>query len=438
MSDIELEIIPREPFREFIGCKNRYMTLVCHRRAGKTVASIQKLIYEALTHERAGTKTAPLRYGYLAPTLTQAKLIAWSDAKEFTADIPGIKVNESELKITFPNRAELRLYGSERAETLRGIYFDGLLVDEADDVESNTISYILMPCLLDYSGFLCLCGTPKGRGKLYRNVQRAKDEPNRFAMVLKASKSGLIAQEDLDEIRAEIGEEAYLQEMECDFTVARQGAIYAQHLQKAIDDDRVIEYPLSQSHLVHTTWDLGSPKNTVCLYWQKVDLTYRLIDCDHNLEMSTAERVAHMLKKGYNYGQHFLPHDGRTRGADNMSFAGKLRDAGLFNVEVLDNAGQGAEAKRIRSMHDLFSQIWFNKPKLEGDDGMLEALMDYHYKETKKDGRITSVIDHGFASHFCDAFGYFAEALMSGRMLDNLTKRGIGRARSSLGASMKR
>ena len=156
MSDIELEIIPREPFREFIGCKNRYMTLVCHRRAGKTVASIQKLIYEALTHERAGTKTAPLRYGYLAPTLTQAKLIAWSYAKEFTADIPGIKVNESELKITFPNRAELRLYGSERAETLRGIYFDGLLVDEADDVESNTISYILMPCLLDYSGFLCL------------------------------------------------------------------------------------------------------------------------------------------------------------------------------------------------------------------------------------------------------------------------------------------
>ena len=99
----EIEIIPREPFREFIGSKKRYMTLVCHRRAGKTVAAVQKLIYEALTHERQGTKTAPLRYGYLAPTLTQAKLIAWVYAKSFTADIPGIQVNESELRLTFPS-----------------------------------------------------------------------------------------------------------------------------------------------------------------------------------------------------------------------------------------------------------------------------------------------------------------------------------------------
>ena len=74
---------------------------------------------------------------------------------------------------------------------------------------------------------------------------------------------------------------------------------------------------------------------------------------------------------------------------------------------------------------------------LEGDGGMLDALMDYHYKEEKKDGRITSVIDHGFASHFCDAFGYFAEAILSGRMMESLTKRGIGRAKSSLGRSMR-
>ena len=121
-----------------------------------------------------------------------------------------------------------------------------------------------------------------------------------------------------------------------------------------------------------------------------------------------------------------------------MSFQSKLTEAGLKNVEVLDNAGVGAEAKRIRSMHDLFPQIYFNKSKLDKEEGMLDALRDYHYKEQKIDGRITSKIDHGFASHFCDAFGYFAEALASGRMRVNLTKRGIGRAKSSLGASMKR
>jgi len=319
---------------------------------------------------------------------------------------------------------------------MRGLYFDGCIVDEADDVPSACYKFVILPCLLDYKGWLCTAGTPKGRGVLYRNVNRSRGDDNRFCLVLKASESGIIPTEDLDVIRHEIGEEAYQQEMECDFTVAREGAIYANHLQQAKDDGRVFDFEPDQSHLVYTTWDLGSAANTVVSYWQKVNLTYRLIDCDYNLEMTTGERVAHMLAKGYNYGQHFLPHDGRQRGADNMSFHAKLTEAGLHNLVVLDNAGVGAEAKRIRNMHDLFPQIYFNESKLNGESGMLDALMDYHYKEQKIDGRITSKVDHGYSSHFCDSFGYFSEALLSGRMLDNLTKRGIGRAKSSLGRSM--
>ena len=438
VSDVELEIVPREPFREFITTDKRFLTLVCHRRAGKTVAAVQRLIYCALTHKRKGMDTAPLRYAYIAPTQVQAKSICWAYFRTWCSQIPDIKINESELRIDFPNGAQIRLFSGETFERMRGLYFDGVISDEDDDIPSVAMSYVILPCLLDYNGWHCSMGTPKGRGTLYRNLQKAKLDKRRFSLVLKASESGLIDAENLAEIRTEIGEEAYAQEMECDFSVARVGAIYAQCFQKAKDDGRVFDFKPSESHLVHTTWDLGSPANTVTCYWQKVDLTYRLIDCDHGLEMTTAERVSHMLAKGYNYGQHFLPHDGKTRGADNMSFASKLTEAGLPNVLVLDNAGAGAEAKRIRSMHDLFSQIYFNESALSGEGGMFDALMDYHYKETRIDGRITNQVDHGFASHFCDSFGYFAEALLSGRMMDNLTKRGIGRARSSLGSSMRR
>jgi len=438
MSEVVLDIVPREPFREFLTTSKRWITVVAHRRAGKTVAVLQKLIYEALTHKRAGMDTAPLRYFYCCPTLSQAKQVSWMYLINFTADIPNVVANHSELRITFPNGAQIQLLSGDNAERARGLYADGIVLDEADDINSSHLAYIFLPCLLDYSGFLIQMGTPKGRGTLYRNIQRAKTDDKRFSLTLKASQSGLVPQSDLDDIRAEIGEEAYAQEMECDFNVARQGAIYAGHLQTAVEDGRVIDFTPDQSHNVFTTWDLGSPTNTVCLYWQKVDLTYRLLDCDFNLEMTTAERVTHMHSKGYNLGQHFLPHDGKTRGADNMSFAAKLREAGLQHVEVLDNAGAGAEAKRIRSMHDLFPQIYFNKEALDKDEGMFDALRDYHYKEQKQDGRLTSVVDHGFSSHFCDAFGYFAEALASGRMRGNLSKRGIGRARASLGSSMRR
>ncbi len=438
MQILELEIEPRESFREFLTTDKRWMTLVCHRRAGKTVAVIQRLILCALTHTRTSMDTAPLRFAYLAPTRSQAADIAWAYLQDFTAAIPGIDVNKSELRITFPNRAQIRLYSGENYERMRGLYFDGVVSDEDDDIPPSAFKYVILPCLLDYSGWHCRMGTPKGKGSLYKGICAAKERPkNRYSLLLKASDSDIIPEDDLEEIRHEIGEEAYQQEMECDFNVARQGAIYARYLSEARQSSRVCDFVPSQSHLVHTTWDLGAPENTVTIYWQKVDLSYRIIDCDFNLHMTTAERVAHMLDKGYNYGQHFLPHDGKARGTDNMTFQGKLREAGLKHVEVLDNAGFNAEDRRIRNMHDLFSQIWFNKQLVEKPDGLLDALDNYHNREEQKSGKISNVIVHDWASHFADAFGYWGEAILAGRVRDTLTPRAVGRARASIGNSMR-
>jgi len=380
--------------------------------------------------------TAPLRYAYLAPTQRQAKEICWTYFKDACAKIPDVKINESELRITFGNKASIKLLSGESFESMRGIYLDGCVSDEDDDIPVAAMKYVILPCLLDYNGWHCSMGTPKGKGTLYRNIQRAKDDPNRFGMVLRADESGIISDEDLAEIRAETGEEAYKQEMLCDFNVARIGAVFAHHIDKARDSGRVINFEPDQNHLVYTTWDLGSPKNLVVNYWQKIDLTYRLIDCDHSLELTTAQRVAHMLDKGYNYANHFLPHDGRARGADNLNFKDKLLTAGLRNVEVLDRVPADAVGKRIRAMIDLFPQIWFNEQNLSGDQGFLDALENYHFKEMKKDGHVTSVPEHDWSSHFADAFCYFAEALQSGRMLDNLSKRGLGRAKASFGKSL--
>lgn len=429
MPKLNLTIEPREPFREFITAKQRWMTLVCHRRAGKTVAVIQRLIYCALTHKRKGMETAPLRFAYIAPTLSQAKDISFDYLVSFTSEIPGIVVNKSELSVTFPTGAQIRLYSGDNFERMRGLYMDGVCMDEADDIPPSAFQYVILPCLLDYKGWLVRMGTPKGKGVLYKAVCEAKERPrNRFCLLLKASQSGLIDEDDLEAIREEIGDDAYAQEMECDFNVARPGAIYAKEVDAARQSGRVCEFEPSQSHLVYTTWDLGAPENTVVVYTQKVDLTYRVIDCDFGLKMTTAERVSHMLSKGYNYGQHFLPHDGRSRGADGMSFDRKLREAGLANVQVLPNVGYNAEEKRIRHMKDLFSQMWFRKQTVDVEDGLLDALENYHNREEIRTGRITNVIVHDWSSHFADSFGYFGEALQTGMMMDSLTRRAVGRA----------
>ena len=68
-----------------------------------------------------------------------------------------------------------------------------------------------------------------------------------------------------------------------------------------------------------------------------------------------------------------------------MSFQAKLFDAGLKNVVVLPNAGYGAEEKRIRSMKDLFGSIFFHE-RVDVEDGLIDALENYHNREDKKDG----------------------------------------------------
>jgi len=438
MPTVNLEIKPRAPFREFLQCKKRWMTIVAHRRAGKTVAVIQKLILEALTHKRKGMKTAPLRYFYICPTLSQAKSVSWAYLLNFTADIPNVVANHSELRITFPNGAEIRLLSGENAERARGLYADGIVLDEASDIPSSHTNYIFLPCLLDYNGWLVLMGTPKGRDSLYKGLQEAKERPdNHYSLVLKASESGLVPQEDLDEIKARIGENAYEQEMECCFDVPRAGAIYSKETNLARDEGRIADFGADNSLLTYTSWDLGSPENTVCVYFQRdpSNLSYRVIDCDFGLNMTTGERVAHMLDKGYNYAQHILPHDGRTRGADNLSFQNKLLEAGLKNVIVLPNAGAMAEERRIRGMKDLFGSIFFST-KVDVEDGLIDALDNYHHREDKKDGRVTNVVVHDWCSHFADAFGYFGEALKNNLVIGNMTPKALGRAKASFGRSL--
>ena len=134
MGAVTLEIRPRKAFRPFIESAKRWECLVVHRRGGKTFHSLAKLLKRALEHKRSGP---PPRYAYIAPTQAQAKDIAWGYLKAFTWQIPGVIPNESELKLTFPNGMTIRLYSGENYERMRGLYFDGVVIDEPEDIRSE-------------------------------------------------------------------------------------------------------------------------------------------------------------------------------------------------------------------------------------------------------------------------------------------------------------
>ena len=193
----------REIFVPFHKRTQRRAVLVVHRRAGKTVANLADLIDAALR-----CKLERPRYAYLAPLYKQAKAVAWDYLKAMTAPIPGRVAHEAELRVDLPNGGRIQLYGADNPDALRGIYLDGAVLDEYAQMLPKTWTEVIGPALADRQGFATFIGTPKGRNAFCELYERAQGDPNWYAALHRASETGLLAPEVLDQARAEMAPEA--------------------------------------------------------------------------------------------------------------------------------------------------------------------------------------------------------------------------------------
>ena len=390
---------PRDAFLPYHEAPHRYCLTVAHRRAGKTVARINKLIQCAVTC----AKPSP-RFGYLAPYYIQAKDIAWAYLKTYTAPVireVGGKVNESELSVTCGhNGAVIRLYGAENAERLRGLYFDGLAADEAQDISPSALTQVIMPALSDRQGWLDLSGTPKGWGNLLGTTyKRALGDPEWFVQVLKASQTGLIPEDELARLRKAMPQNEYEQEFECSFDAAITGAYYADELRRAESAGRVCRLPYDPMLKVHTAWDLGISDNMVIWFVQVSGREIRVIDYYEASGYGLDHYADVLVQKGYKYESHFAPHDIQVRelgtGKSRLEVA-----AGLgvrFTVTKQMGVMDGINAARM-----TIPRMWFDEAKTAAG---IDALRQYREKVDEKRGLSLGPL-HDWTSHAADAFRY--------------------------------
>ena len=200
----------------------RFSVLVCHRRFGKTYLAINTLIDAAVR-----TKRENLRFGYVAPYQKQAKQVAWDYLKRFTLNIPGTKANESESAIDFPNGARIRLYGSDNGESMRGLYFDGVVMDEVADMRPETWSEIIRPALTDvhHKGWCLFIGTPKGLNQFYDLYQYAQQDPDWYAGMYRVDETDVLEEEEVQMARNTMAENQYRREFLCDFSASMDNAL---------------------------------------------------------------------------------------------------------------------------------------------------------------------------------------------------------------------
>ena len=397
---VEIDYRPRKAFEAYHASDKRYSLTVAHRRAGKTVARINKLI------ERAASATIESpRFGYLAPYWVQAKDIAWNYLKAYSRPILefGGRSNESELSVTFEhNNAQIRLYGAENAERLRGLYFDGIVADEAQDIAPQALTQVVMPALADRKGWLDLSGTPKGWGNMLgESYKRAKGDPEWFVQLLRASETGLIEPDELKRLRSMMPENEYLQEFECSFDAAITGAYYAKEIQRAQEDGRICRVPYDKSLKVHTAWDLGVSDSTAIWMYQQVGREIRVIDYYEAAGHGLDHYVGVLDKRGYLYGTHHAPHDIQVRelgtGKSRWDIAKGLGIT--FKTLPADSVQDGISTARL-----LISRMYFDETKCAIG---IDALRQYREKRDEKRGVNLGPL-HDWSSHAADSFRYLA------------------------------
>jgi phage terminase large subunit len=396
---------PRPQFEAFHARSERFACIVAHRRAGKTVACVHDLQRGALTCERERP-----RFAYLSPFLRQSKRVAWDYLRAAIAPAragtAGATAHETELRVDYRNGGQVRLYGADNADALRGIYLDGVVLDEYADMDPRVWSEVIRPALADRQGWAVFIGTPRGRNAFHALWRRAQAEPDWFTLMLKASETGLIPSTELALARRDLSEEQYAQEFECSFDAAVVGAYYGAQMRAAEAEGRVAGVAYDPAAPVWTAWDLGMRDATAIWFAQVVGREIHVIDYYEASGVDLGHYARELLAKPYLYAGHIVPHDAQA----------KELGTGKSRLEVLE--GLGLKGITLAPMHRVEDGInavrvflprcWFDVVRCSRG---LEALALYRADYDDKLAVLRPRPVHDWCSHAADAFRYLALTL---------------------------
>ena len=400
--EIVIPYKPRAAFRAFHNRVQRWAVLVCHRRAGKTFAAVNDLIRAAIT-----CKSDHPLFAYIGPFRSQAKDVAWSALKYFSEPVSS-NVNEAELMVTLVNGAKIRVFGADNADAMRGLGFDGVFLDEVGDFKPSVWGAVIRPALSDRQGWAVFAGTPKGKNHFWDIWDdangRLKDDW--FAMMLKASESGILPKSELDDVRSQITPDQYLQEYECNFEAAILGAFYGTEMRELGDAGRICEVKYDPSLPTYTSWDIGHRDDTSIWWFQVIRSEIHIIDF-YTISGSGVEDVGNFVKaKPYHYAKHYLPHDARAKTFASNGKSTIEQLIAILGFENLAIVPSLSVQDGIQAVRMTLPNCWFDngpncKPGIEG-------LRQYEreYDEDNKCFRTSP--KHNWASNPSDAFRMLA------------------------------
>ena len=401
MSVIRTKYRPRSAFMAFHMRRQRWAILVAHRRAGKTVAAVNDLVEKASRNTRENP-----RYAYIAPLLKQAKDIAWMYLKAAAAPYSP-KISESGLFVeltALPNSPRITIYGADNPDSFRGLYLDGVVLDEFGDMLGSIFQEILLPALIDRNGWIVFMGTPKGPNHFRDLFYENRESSDWHVSFLPHNVTNIIPPDAIEQMRKIMDPEQFAQEMLCSFEAAIRGAIYARQMEQMELDGRIGSYSFDKYTKTDVFFDLGFSDTCVMGFGQRRP-DGLLKGHSHGDNLKPIKHYIKYVKEFWadnklRPGQIWLPHDARARSLQTgKSVVEQFRDANLRPkiVPMLDLM-DGIDATRTG-----FENWFFDR---DGNKTLILALKSY---QRKYDEKLKVFLDepiHDWSSHWADMFRY--------------------------------
>lgn len=181
-----------------------------------------------------------------------------------------------------------------------------------------------------------------------------------------------------------------------------EGAYYREQLSQARLENRITDVPHEALLKVHTWWDLGVGDSTSIGFFQVYGNQWRMIDYYEASGEGLQHYINVLKEKGYQYGNHYAPHDIRVRelgsGKSRLEIAQEL---GLeFQIAPNMAVDDGINAVRMR-----FNTLWIDQEKCKR---FIEAISQYRKEWNDKMGEYKAHPLHDWTSHAADMIRYWA------------------------------
>ena len=234
--ELKIDLHPKQ--LEVFQSEARFKVCAAGRRAGKSYLSAICLLLAALEEKKDGISLKSKEVWYIAPTFQQAKDILWNLLKEMGKDLIESTL-ENTATIRLINGRTIKLKGSDRPDTLRGVGISFVVLDEYAFMKPEVWDLIIRPTLSDVRGSALFIGTPEGKNHFYELWMQAHREEEWEAFQFNSTDNPMIDPSEVEKARQTMSSEAFRQEFEASFEAAGGGAFKENEVKiidKAPDD----------------------------------------------------------------------------------------------------------------------------------------------------------------------------------------------------------